>query len=101
MPTIKILWNRQLTLPAKFRKNLDLKEGNLLDAGLEKDRIILKPVTVIERDKIKKMARKRFFKLIEDNWGKNKNLDQKETEKIVDEAVKEVREKKISRVKVE
>ena len=54
MPTIKILWNRQLTLPAKFRKNLDLKEGNLLDAGLEKDRIILKPVTVIERDKTKK-----------------------------------------------
>jgi len=54
MLTIKILWNGQLTSLAKFRKNLDLKERNLLDVELKKDRIILKPVTVIERNKIKK-----------------------------------------------
>lgn len=89
MPTIKILRNGQLTLPAKLRKALDLKEGDLLNAELEKDKIILKPVTVIEREKIKK----RFFQLVEENWKKNKDLELKEVEKIVKEEVEKARKR--------
>ena len=94
MPTIKILRSGQLTLPAKFRKVLDLKEGDFLDVELGKDKIILKPVIVIEKNKIREMAGKRFFKLVEENWRRNKNLDQKKVETIVDEAVDEVRGEK-------
>ena len=89
MPTIKILRNGQLTLPAKLRKALDLKEGDLLNAELEKEKIVLKPVTVIEREKIKK----RFFQLIKENWKKNKDLELKEVEKIVKEEVEKVRKR--------
>jgi len=53
MPTIKVLRNGQLTLPVQFRKILELKQGDLLNAGLEEDKIVLKPVTTVERKRIK------------------------------------------------
>jgi len=91
MPVIKILRNGQLTLPAKFRETLELKQGDLLNAGLEEDKIILKPVTTIERKRVKEKARERFFKLIDKTWDKNKDTDPKEVERIVNEAIEEVR----------
>lgn len=91
MPVIKILCNGQLTLPAKFRETLELKQGDLLNAGLEEDKIILKPVTTIERKIVKEKTRERFFKLIDKTWDKNKNTDPKEVERIVNEAIEEVR----------
>ncbi len=91
MPVIKILRNGQLTLPAKFRETLELKQGDLLNAGLEEDKIILKPVTTIERKRVKKKTRERFFKLIDKTWDKNKDTDPKEVERIVNEAIEEVR----------
>jgi len=94
MPTIKVLRNGQLTLPARFRKILELKQGDLLDAGLEEDKIVLKPVTTVERKRIKEKARERFFKLVDKTWKKNKDTEPKEVEKIVNEAVEEVREEK-------
>lgn len=91
MPVIKILRNGQLTLPAKFRETLELKQGDLLDAGLEEDKIVLRPVTTIERKRVKEKARERFFKLINKTWDKNKDTDPKEVERIVNEAIEEVR----------
>lgn len=91
MPVIKILRNGQLTLPAKFRETLELKQGDLLNAGLEEDKIILKPVTTIERKRVKDKTRERFFKLIDKTWDKNKDADPKEVERIVNEAIEEVR----------
>lgn len=91
MPVIKILRNGQLTLPAKFRETLELKQGDLLDAGLEEDKIVLRPVTTIERKRVKEKARERFFKLINKTWDRNKDTDPKEVERIVNEAIEEVR----------
>ncbi|MCD6472699.1 AbrB/MazE/SpoVT family DNA-binding domain-containing protein [Candidatus Aerophobetes bacterium] len=53
MPTIKVLRNGQLTLPARFRETLELKQGDLLNAELEEDKIVLRPVTTVERKRIK------------------------------------------------
>ena len=91
MPVIKILRNGQLTLPAKFRETLELKQGDLLNAGLEEDKIILKPVTTVERKRVKEKTRERFFELIDKTWDKNKDTDPKEVERIVNEAIEEVR----------
>ncbi len=91
MPVIKILRNGQLTLPAKFRETLELKQGDLLYAGLEKDKIVLKPVTTIERKSVKEKTRERFFRLIEKTWDKNKDTDPREVERLVNEAIEEVR----------
>lgn len=91
MPVIKILRNGQLTLPVKFRETLELKQGDLLNAGLEEDKIILKPVTTVERKRVKEKTRERFFELIDKTWDKNKDTDPKEVERIVNEAIEEVR----------
>ncbi len=91
MPVIKILRNGQLTLPAKFRETLELKQGDLLNTGIEEDKIVLKPVTTIERKRVKEKTRERFFKLIDKTWEKNKDTDPKEVERIVNEAIEEVR----------
>ena len=91
MPVIKILRNGQLTLPAKFRETLELKQGDLLNAGLEEDKIVLRPVTTVERKRKKEKTRERLFKLIEKTWDKNKETDPKEVERIVNEAIEEVR----------
>lgn len=91
MPVIKILRNGQLTLPAKFRETLELKQGDLLNAGLEEDKIILKLVTTVERKRVKEKTRERFFELIDKTWDKNKDTDPKEVERIVNEVVEEVR----------
>lgn len=93
MPTIKLLRSGQLTLPATFRKVLGLKKGGLLLAELQGDKIVLKPVRAVEEDEIRKIARQKVFELIEKNLEKNKDLDQKKVEQIVDEIVREVREK--------
>ena len=94
MPTIKVLRNGQLTLPAQFRETLELKQGDLLNAELKDNKIILRPVTTIERKRVKEKAKDKFFKLIDKTREKNKNTNPKKIEKIVNEAVKEVRENK-------
>jgi len=94
MPTIKVLRNGQLTLPAQFRETLELKQGDLLNAELKEDEIVLKPVTTVERKRIKEKAKKRFFELVDKNWEKNKDIDPKKVERIVNEAVEEVRKEK-------
>lgn len=91
MPIIKVLRNGQLTLPAQFRKTLELKQGDLLNAGLEEDKIVLRPVITVERKRKKEKTRERFFKLMDKTWDKNKETDPKEVERIVKEAIEEVR----------
>ena len=91
MPTIKVLRNGQLTLPAQFRETLELRQGDLLNAELEEDKIILRPVTTVERKRIKEKARGEFFKLVDKTWEKNKDISPGEVERIVNEAVEEVR----------
>jgi len=40
----------QLTLPADVRKALNVKEGDFLEARVVSGGVLLKPVTVVERD---------------------------------------------------
>jgi len=94
MPTIKVLRNGQLTLPAKFREILELKQGDFLNAELKDNKIILRPVTIIERKRIKEKAREIFFGLVDKNWEKNKNVDSKKVERIINEVVEEVRKER-------
>ena len=51
MTLLKILRSGQVTLPAELRKQFNLVEEDYLEAEATKDGILLKPVTVIERQK--------------------------------------------------
>jgi AbrB family looped-hinge helix DNA binding protein len=49
MPYVKVKTKGQVTIPAEFRRDLNLKEGDLLEALIERGGIVLKPKTVIDR----------------------------------------------------
>lgn len=49
MPYVKVKTKGQVTIPAEFRRNLRLEEGDLLEVVVERGRIILKPKTVVDR----------------------------------------------------
>ncbi len=45
----KLRERSQVTLPAEIVKKLDLKAGDNLEITLEEDKIVIKPVVVIDR----------------------------------------------------
>lgn len=51
MSLLKIRKFSQVTIPADLRKRFDLAEGDYLEAEAVKGGILLKPVTVVDREK--------------------------------------------------
>ena len=49
MPYVKAKTKGQVTIPAEFRRDLNLREGDLLEALVERGGILLKPKTVVDR----------------------------------------------------
>jgi AbrB family looped-hinge helix DNA binding protein len=49
MVLLKILRSSQITLPAELRKQFNLAEGDYLEAHATKEGILLKPVSVVDR----------------------------------------------------
>lgn len=61
MALLKILRSSQITLPAELRRQFGLAEGDYLEAQAVKDGILLKPVSVVERQR----AGKTLLKLLD------------------------------------
>jgi len=51
MALLKILRSSQITLPAELRKRFNLVEGDYLEARVTREGILLKPVSVVDRQK--------------------------------------------------
>ena len=49
MPLVTVKPKFQVTIPAKLRKGLDLREGDLMEATLVEDGILLRPKDVVDR----------------------------------------------------
>ena len=49
MPYVKIKTKGQVTIPAEFRRDLNLKEGDLMEVLVERGGILLKPKVVVDR----------------------------------------------------
>ena len=88
MPLVKIIRHGQITLPIELRRALNLKEGSYLQVELEKDKIILKPVMLIERDK----AVEKMLKLMDRVQSRAEGISEEEVERDVLEAIQEIRE---------
>ena len=54
MALLRLRRSAQLTLPAELRKQFNLAEGDYLEAEAVKDGILLRPVSIIEREKARK-----------------------------------------------
>lgn len=52
MPLVTVKPKFQVTIPAKLRQKIDLHEGDLLDATLVEDGILLRPKAVVDRSAV-------------------------------------------------
>ena len=88
MPLVKIKEKYQVTIPSSIRKKLPLKVGDVLEAELEDDAIILKPQVVMDKAK----ALKRLFAVLK----KKRTVSAHDEEVIQDalSAIEEVRRQK-------
>ncbi len=50
MPLVTVKPRFQVTIPAKLLKNLDLHEGDVLEASVVADGILLRPKEVVDHD---------------------------------------------------
>lgn len=49
MPLVTVKPKFQVTIPAKLRKQIDLHEGDLMEATIVEDGILLRPKEVVDR----------------------------------------------------
>ncbi|MBM4067069.1 MAG: AbrB/MazE/SpoVT family DNA-binding domain-containing protein [Planctomycetes bacterium] len=49
MPIVKVIRNGQITLPKEFRDALGVKEGDILEAEMKENRVVLKPKSLIDK----------------------------------------------------
>lgn len=61
MALLKLRRAAQLTLPAELRRQFNLEEGDYLEAEAVKEGILLRPVSIIEREH----ARKRLLEVMD------------------------------------
>jgi len=50
MPLVKVLRGGQITMPKELRKVLEIKEGDILEVQMEKNKVVLKPKILVDRD---------------------------------------------------
>ena len=49
MPVIRVIRNGQITLPKEFRDALGVKEGDILEAEMKENQMVLKPKILIDK----------------------------------------------------
>jgi AbrB family looped-hinge helix DNA binding protein len=90
MPVVKISRGRQVTIPKKLFDEMRLAEGDYIEVERQGDILTFRPATVIAKDK----AKAKLFALIDTIQERNKDVDPKEVEVLVSEAIREVRQAK-------
>ena len=90
MPLVKVIRHGQITLPADLREELDIKEGDYLEAKLEGRTIVLRPNVLLDRED----AIKALHKIMTEVQSQTRDIDPEVIEQEVDEAIREVREQR-------
>lgn len=87
MPLLKIIRHGQVTLPAAFRQELAIKEGDYLEAELKDDCIVLRPQVLMDRN----TAIQSLHRVMDTVQQRTDGIDPLLIEKEVAEAIKAVR----------
>ena len=85
MPWAKVLRSGQVTLPKEIRESLDLKEGDIIDFQVKGSEIIIRPKIFMDKGKAE------AWRMFDAMHEKMKDEDPEKLEKLIEEAVKEVR----------
>jgi AbrB family looped-hinge helix DNA binding protein len=85
MAWAKVLRSGQVTFPREVRASLNLKEGDILDFELKDSMVIVRPKSLVDKDK------GALWKMVDQMHNKLKNEDPEKIERAIAEAIKEVR----------
>jgi len=89
MPFVKVLRGGQITMPKELRKVLEIKEGDILEMQMEKNKVVLKPKILMDKDQ----AWERLNQVMAKVGKRHRKTSEKEVESDVLEAIKTVRSK--------
>jgi len=92
MPIVKIMQHGQITIPKKIREALGIKEGDIAEAELENDRIVITPKRLV-KDK----ALEELFALMDRVHERNKGFSEEEVTQDVIKAIAELREEEYAK----
>jgi AbrB family looped-hinge helix DNA binding protein len=89
MTFVKVLRGGQITMPKELRKVLEIKEGDILEVQMEKNKVVLKPKILVDKDQ----AWERLNQVMAKVGKRHRKTSEKEVESDVLEAIKTVRSK--------
>ena len=73
MPLVKITRSRQITIPKELFEALALQQGDYMEVTREGDTLILRPKTLVDRERAQ--AKARLSQLLEQIWERNDDVD--------------------------
>ncbi|MBM4341000.1 MAG: AbrB/MazE/SpoVT family DNA-binding domain-containing protein [Deltaproteobacteria bacterium] len=89
MSFVKVLRGGQITMPKEMREVLEIKEGDILEVQMEKDKVVLKPKILVD----KSQAWEKLNQVMAKVGKRHRRIPEKEVETDVLEAIKTVRSK--------
>ena len=89
MPFVKVLRGGQITMPKELREVLEIKEGDILEVQMEKNKVVLKPKILVDKDQ----AWERLNQVMAKVGKRHRKTSEKEVESDVLAAIRTVRSK--------
>ena len=89
MSFVKVLRGGQITMPKELRKVLEIKEGDILEVQMEKNKVVLKPKVLVDKNQ----AWERLNQVMAKVGKRHGKSSEKEVESDVLDAIKTVRSK--------
>jgi AbrB family looped-hinge helix DNA binding protein len=89
MPFVKVLRGGQITMPKELREVLEIKEGDILEVQMEKNKMVLKPKVLVDKDQ----AWARLQQVMAKVGKRHDKISEKEVDSDILEAIKTVRSK--------
>ncbi len=87
MPFVKVLRGGQITMPKELREVLEIKEGDILEVQMEKNKVVLKPKVLVDKDQ----AWEKLDKIMAKVGKRHGRISEKEIESDVLEPIRTVR----------
>jgi AbrB family looped-hinge helix DNA binding protein len=89
---VRFLEHGQVTIPKKFREALGLKKGDVAEAELQGEKIVITPKKLIKGKALEKL-----FSLMDEVHKQNKGVREKQVTQDVLKAIAELREEEYAR----
>ena len=89
MSFVKVLRGGQITMPKELREVLEIKEGDILEVQMEKNKVVLKPKVLVDKNQ----AWRKLNQVMAKVGKRHGKISKKEVESDALDAIKTVRSK--------